>query len=180
MTKSGATSRERILSAAAELAMEHGPGNLSLDAVAARAGLSKGGLLYNFPTKAKLLEALVSEHLTQFDRQLGEEERRRKGDANALAAGFLALFCADELARKKPATGLLAAMAENPEFLDPVRVYNRSLVDRLSEGSGDFGAALVAFLAIEGMRTTQLLGLDVLTDAEREAAVTRLRELLGA
>ena len=48
--------RDKILAAAEELARVAGPGNLSLDAVAARAGVSKGGLLYHFPTKAKLLK----------------------------------------------------------------------------------------------------------------------------
>ncbi|TIP57248.1 MAG: helix-turn-helix transcriptional regulator, partial [Mesorhizobium sp.] len=50
-------SRDRILAAAADVARESGPGSLSLDAVASRAGVSKGGLLYNFPTKAKLMQA---------------------------------------------------------------------------------------------------------------------------
>ncbi|RUZ98934.1 TetR/AcrR family transcriptional regulator, partial [Mesorhizobium sp. M7A.F.Ca.CA.002.05.1.1] len=52
-------SREKILAAAADVARESGPGSLSLDAVASRAGVSKGGLLYNFPTKAKLMQGLV-------------------------------------------------------------------------------------------------------------------------
>ncbi len=32
---------------------------MTLDSVAERAGLSKGGLLYNFPTKEALLQAVV-------------------------------------------------------------------------------------------------------------------------
>ena len=36
-----------------------GAGKLTLDAVAERAGLSKGGLLYNFPTKDALLQAMI-------------------------------------------------------------------------------------------------------------------------
>ena len=55
-----ARAQQRDVGAAAvALAREQGPGNISLDAVAARAGLSKGGLLYNFPTKAKLLDPNV-------------------------------------------------------------------------------------------------------------------------
>ena len=63
MKKQRANSREKILAAAADVARESGPGNLSLDAVAQRAGVSKGGLLYNFPTKAKLMQALVEHYL---------------------------------------------------------------------------------------------------------------------
>ena len=66
------SSRQRILEAAEALAREQGPGNISLDAVAARAGLSKGGLLYNFPTKAKLLEALVEMHIERAEAALAQ------------------------------------------------------------------------------------------------------------
>ncbi|TIP33330.1 MAG: TetR/AcrR family transcriptional regulator, partial [Mesorhizobium sp.] len=58
-----ANSREKILAAAADVAREAGPGSLSLEAVASRAGVSKGGLLYNFPTKAKLMQGLVESYL---------------------------------------------------------------------------------------------------------------------
>ena len=51
------SSREKILDAAAELVAEIGAGRLTLEAVAEKAGLSKGGLLYNFPTKDALLQA---------------------------------------------------------------------------------------------------------------------------
>ena len=53
------SSREKILDAAAELVSDIGSGRLTLDAVAERAGLSKGGLLYNFPNKDALLQAMI-------------------------------------------------------------------------------------------------------------------------
>ncbi|MBN8999427.1 MAG: helix-turn-helix transcriptional regulator, partial [Rhizobiales bacterium] len=59
--------RERILDAAVNVAHEVGPAHLSLDAVAERAGVSKGGLLYHFPTKQDLLKALVERHLAAIE-----------------------------------------------------------------------------------------------------------------
>lgn len=53
------SSRERILDAASELVRELGAARLTLDAVAERAKLSKGGLLYNFPNKDALLLAML-------------------------------------------------------------------------------------------------------------------------
>jgi hypothetical protein len=44
-------SREAILDAAEALVGEAGAAHLTLDGVAARAGASKGGVLYNFATK---------------------------------------------------------------------------------------------------------------------------------
>ena len=63
------SSRQRILEAASELAHDVGASNISLDAVAERAGISKGGLLYNFPTKLELLQALVARHVELMEAQ---------------------------------------------------------------------------------------------------------------
>ncbi len=57
------TSRERILDAYAEALALDGERLATLDAVAAKAGVSKGGLLYHFPSKDQLAEALC-ERLT--------------------------------------------------------------------------------------------------------------------
>ena len=56
--------RARIRVAAATVIERDGAGHLTLDKVAAEAGLSKGGLLYHYPTKDALLEGLLG-HLLQ-------------------------------------------------------------------------------------------------------------------
>ena len=53
-----ASSRDRILDAYEDLLAVEGERFATLDAVAARAGVSKGGLLYHFPSKDRLAEAL--------------------------------------------------------------------------------------------------------------------------
>ncbi|GAY15515.1 TetR/AcrR family transcriptional regulator [Mycobacterium sp. shizuoka-1] len=58
------TSRERILDAYAEALAVDGERHATLDAVAARAGVSKGGLLYHFPSKDQLAEALCDRLIT--------------------------------------------------------------------------------------------------------------------
>ena len=49
--------RKRLLDAAAVVVRRDGAQALTLDAVAAEAGVSKGGLLYHFKTKRELLDA---------------------------------------------------------------------------------------------------------------------------
>ncbi|GAB1582188.1 TetR/AcrR family transcriptional regulator [Phyllobacterium phragmitis] len=172
------SSRERILLAATELAKEVGPAHLSLDAVAARAGLSKGGLLYRFPTKAKLLEAVVEEHLKEHDKALRAEEEIRKDSPNSTAEAFLEVFRSEYRHKEPPPSGVLAALAENPDFIRPIRRYNRQLLDRMQAQSSDHASALITFLTIEGMRSMQLLDCDILTDTERDVIMQRLAALL--
>lgn len=178
--KSKKSSRLKILLAADELAHELGPGNLSLDAVAQRAGVSKGGLLYNFPTKAKLMEALVEHHIHAFDATLSAKERANGEERNGLLAAYLELVMADLGKKQAPPSGVLAALAENPDFIAPVRQYNRVLLDRLKAGATDESAAVVMFLALEGMRAMQVFGLDVLSLEERESVVSTFKAAMDA
>jgi AcrR family transcriptional regulator len=50
--------RDRILEAYADLLAAEGERNATVEAVATHAGVSKGGLLYHFPTKEQMSEAL--------------------------------------------------------------------------------------------------------------------------
>ncbi|WP_067967656.1 TetR/AcrR family transcriptional regulator [Nocardiopsis trehalosi] len=53
------TTRDRILDALQDLVIAEGPSAVTLEAVAAAAGVSKGGLLYHFPSKAAMMSGLV-------------------------------------------------------------------------------------------------------------------------
>ena len=53
------SSREKILDAYEALLIEEGERAASLNAIAARAGVSKGGLLYHFPDKTALIDGLL-------------------------------------------------------------------------------------------------------------------------
>ena len=64
------SAREKILNAAEARLLASGPAGLVLDAVAADAGVSKGGLLYHFRTKEALVGGLCDRMLARFDEQL--------------------------------------------------------------------------------------------------------------
>ena len=56
MARNSADTREKLLDAFDRLLEQHGTAGATLDAVAAEAGVSKGGLLYHFGSKAKLMQ----------------------------------------------------------------------------------------------------------------------------
>ncbi|SBW13797.1 TetR family transcriptional regulator [Brucella sp. 10RB9215] len=172
-------SREKILRAATELAQEVGPAHISLDAVAARAGLSKGGLLYSFPTKAKLLEAMVEKYMQEHEQAMAVQETLQSGDKNRVARAFLDVYRI-QADKEPPACGVLAALAENPDFMVPVRHYHRALLDRMVSDAVDPDTARIAYLAIAGMQSGKLLDCDILTDAEQYSVLCRLETMLTA
>jgi len=180
MTKSKVTARQKILAAAEEVARDVGPGHLSLDAVAQRAGVSKGGLLYHFPNKARLLEVLVEQHLSRFEAELDEKEKAHADQPNSLLSAYLELFSAELRQQQPPPSGILAAMVENPDFLVPVRRFNRILLDRMKANSRSERIALVVYLALEGMRSLRLFDVDIMSNEERDTALEALESLAVA
>lgn len=176
MTKDNTDTRQKILQATEELARENGPGNIALDAVAARAGISKGGLLYHFPTKAHLLKAMVEDFLHRFDTVLREEERN--GRPNGVIRAYLDHYVQEHQCKAPPPSGLLAALAEDPDLLTPVRRYERDFLDRIRANATDPQLATVAFLVLHGIRNMRLLNVPVIDKEETESVIRWLRQNL--
>ncbi|RST84942.1 TetR/AcrR family transcriptional regulator [Aquibium carbonis] len=162
-------SRERILIAAEEVARNAGPGSLSLDAIAQRAGVSKGGLLYNFPTKAKLLQGLVEKHLEEFEKAIDEGSAR----GEPLLSSYLRVIERSSAEGHPPAAWLFSAIAEDPGFLEPINQFRGRLLARLRAQGGDLGDLLIAFMAMEGLQCMKLFDTDLLSPQERAVLLER-------
>jgi AcrR family transcriptional regulator len=173
------SSCERILDAAAELVREIGSGRLTLDAVAERSGLSKGGLLYNFPTKEALLQAmvqrLVDEVSAEREALRGQAEPGRNLEARLCTAALLKLR---KGRTKEVASGMLAASAENPRLLDPVREVIKATLESLKATSDDLDAALLGWLAIEGLNSLEMHDLSPFSEEEHHRVVKAVNRLL--
>jgi AcrR family transcriptional regulator len=176
MTAQRPNSRDKILAAAADVARESGPGALSLDAVANRAGVSKGGLLYNFPTKAKLMQALVEDYLREFERALGGA-REAGASGESLLAVYVKLSASECEEPQPSASWIFSAIAEDPDFLTPINSFKRQLFERLKGETPDLKKLLVCFLAIEGLRSMKLFDLDILSVEERRLLASSLLEM---
>jgi AcrR family transcriptional regulator len=121
-TRRGASTRETILESANALVRDEGVGNLTLDAVAAHAGVSKGGLLYHYPNKDSLIEGMIEHSLVLF-----EQEVDRRADASPDGNGrWLRAFVEVTIEARPehhPGSSILAAAATNPSLLAPVSTY---------------------------------------------------------
>ncbi|MER8730248.1 TetR/AcrR family transcriptional regulator [Mesorhizobium sp. M1227] len=171
-----ANSREKILAAAAAVARETGPGSLSLDAVASRAGVSKGGLLYNFPTKAKLMQALVEDYLRAFEQAL-DSARTAGVNGESPLATYIKLSAEHAEESKPSASWIFSAIAEDPDFLTPIKSFRRQLFERLKQETPNLKALLVCYLAIEGLRSMNLFDSDILSAEERRLLISTLLDI---
>jgi AcrR family transcriptional regulator len=173
------SSREKVLDAAAELVGQIGSGRLTLEAVAERAGLSKGGLLYNFPTKEALLEGMVQRLV---DEVAAERHvlRSQAGPGRNLEARLCtaALLTLRKGRRKKTANGLLAASAENPRLLDPVREVIKATLVNLKASSDDLDAAILGWLVVEGLNGLEMHDLSPFSEEDHGRIVQAIDRLL--
>ena len=81
-TRNSSQTRETIFKACSRILRREGLTNLTLQAVASEANLSKGGLLYHFETKEALIEALFDYHNNIFEErleELAEKEGKKPG-----------------------------------------------------------------------------------------------------
>ena len=173
------SSREKILDAAAELVSEIGAGRLTLDAVAEKAGISKGGLLYNFRTKEALLQAMVQRLVDEVSAER-EALRARAEPGHNLEARLCtaALLRLRQGRMRDVANGMLAASAENPRLLDPVREVITATLESLKATSDDLDAALLGWLAIEGLNSLEMHDLSPFSEDEHEQIVQAVSRLL--
>src|SRR6516165_9995821 len=85
------SARDRILAAAMAVARESGASRLSLEAIARRAGVSKGGLLYHFHKKDALMSALLKRQLAEIEAATSAATKA-PGRPNAVANAFIQAY----------------------------------------------------------------------------------------
>jgi AcrR family transcriptional regulator len=158
--------RAKLLDAASAVIRRDGPQALTLDAVAAEAGVSKGGLLYHFKSKRELLDALVARWLDDF-----------QDDIDAESGGFARRYVAASDGAKAEEAGMLAALVADPQVLATVRDRHRAWQDQVVAEGGDPVDATVARLAADGLWLADLLGVAPPEGELRERVLARLLEL---
>ncbi|ADI15276.1 transcriptional regulator, TetR family [Truepera radiovictrix DSM 17093] len=177
--ESSADTRSDLLRAATRLILREGAARLTLAAVAAEAGVSKGGLLYHFPTKDALIEGLIEHYAHTFAAQVTALAAGESGPQPLLRAYVRATF-AEEGASRELGAAVLGAALLNPGLLPRFREQLQGAVARLEAGAADPARATAVRLAADGLWFTELLGLTDLAPSARGALERCLLELLEA
>jgi AcrR family transcriptional regulator len=174
------STRERILEAAEDVVLTDGVSALTLDKAAARAGVSKGGVLYHFPHRAALVSAMVQRLAERFDAGLAAH-RVDDGPGSLARAYVRECFAppkgADEERTEHLGAAVLAAMACEPHLLEPLRRAFAGWQQDLAIDSRDPVRATVARLAADGLWLCELFGFAGLTPDLRERVQQELERL---
>ena len=156
--------KRRILDAAEQVVLRDGVGHLTLDAAAHEAGLSKGGVLYHFPTRDSLVAAMVTRIIEQFEEDIASY-LPDAGTPEASAPGaFARAYVRSTLEPAAPGeerlgAALLAAAAAEPDLLVPLQEAADGWQARLVDDGLDPTLATVIRLACDGLWLCDLFGL---------------------
>lgn len=147
------SNRERILDSFETLVVSGGISNVTLDAVAKHAKVSKGGLLYHFPSKQSLMEG--------FGERLHQRVDALVSDAPSDPAEIVRWYLAYEIQGPEEATtfnSLLAALHANDTGSDGLI---RSALERLYEPLEALDPYLGSVVQVvgNGLYLSALLGL---------------------
>ena len=167
-------SYEAIVDAAEAVVVESGADHMTLDAVAAKAGVSKGGLLHHFPTKVALLEAMLNRLI---EARKGSREKIWSGlpdtPARRLKAHVLSALRRDERSDRVGAP-LLAALAHDPTLAEPLRELIKKSYAEFTSTGVKFERAVVLALAADGLLTQEILRISPFSEEQRSEIVEEL------
>ncbi|WTW93109.1 TetR/AcrR family transcriptional regulator [Streptomycetaceae bacterium NBC_01309] len=142
--------RDLLLDAAEQLLAEQGTTALTLAAVATRAGVSKGGLLYHFPTKEALVKALVQRLIDEFDAAVDERADGSPGSyTRAYVDATFDIVTDRDLHRARRRWAVVAAAATASALADPLREATRRWHRR--DDDTDVVTARIVRLAVDGL-----------------------------
>lgn len=156
--RTSTATRDKILTAAANVVISQGASRMTLEAVAKEAGVSKGGLLYHFPSKDALIEGMI-EHmvqgLTERIRKAYDEDDIGTNQGRWLRALTRANFQSQDL---ELGAGLTAAVLLQPDLLEANRQAYVARQNLIEQDGVDVVWANIIRLVGDGIWFSELLG----------------------
>jgi len=169
--------RDVLLDAAEQVAIRHGAANLTLDAVAKEANVGKGGLLYHFPSKKALFQAMLARALAIYGQSLQASmaDPANRGDVTLARIHLLTSLSK----RLEQASNLIISVAVNyPELLQKLQKQSVAFYDDFPQDeSGD--RAVIAMLAVHGLFFMERLGIGPFDQKRRAHLIQVLCALCG-
>ncbi|MBK1869164.1 TetR/AcrR family transcriptional regulator [Aestuariivirga sp. YIM B02566] len=154
-TQAARDTRAQLLDAAEAVVAEQGVRALTLDAVAARSGISKGGLLYHFRSKEDLAAAMIERSIAWFDQALveaGTKESDAKGRfTRAYVKASLGMTPLTGAGFDNLCSAITTALLSFPERLGPVQDQGARTQADVERDGLDPVVATIIRLAVDGL-----------------------------
>jgi AcrR family transcriptional regulator len=173
--------QEQILDAAEFVVARDGAAKLTLDAVAERTGISKASVIYDYKSKQALIEAVV-ERAVRNDNAFNDGITQKLGDvASSVIRGRIVAASAplpDEF--RAVALNLCAALAQDSKLRGTIQRNQTAVIEAIAASSANPRGALLAYLALEGLKLLESLDYHTWPVDERSQILRDINWLVDA
>lgn len=176
VVQSPENTRKRLLDAVGEAIAVAGATTFTLDAIARRAGVSKGALLHHFPCKNVLVEMFASSMREDFWNGVHahclDDELAHGRMTRAYCNSILGVF--HNPAQSRRWSGLMTAFVMNPSLMhmwrDGTNIHQRTLEAETAESS----SLMIARMAADSYWSNQLFGLQSVNSDDRKGLIAHM------
>jgi len=172
-------SKSSILDAALDLIRRSGAPALTIDAVAEEAGFSKGGVLYNFPTKDALITGMVEHLARQFEAEVTTAREQNLATPSPTLAAMIDVTEGWLKQNRDLARAMLATKADKPDLSEPFMGVKARLKAAIEAETSQTGKAWAIWASLEGMHFSEAHSVAIFTEDEQAAVFRELRARLG-
>ncbi|KQX60561.1 MULTISPECIES: TetR/AcrR family transcriptional regulator [unclassified Ensifer] len=181
MGRKRAIDQQQVLDAAERVVGRDGAANLTVDAVAREAGVSKASVLYDYKSKQALIEAVVDRaferdnaHHARVEQKIGDiQDRAVRGRIVAAAEPPPEEF-------RAVALNLSAALTLDAGLRRKMQASQDATIARILQNSQSPRGALLAYLALEGLKFLEYLDFHHFARADRDEVLREINWLVTA
>ena len=173
--------QQAILDAGEAVVARLGAASLTLDAVAAQAGISKASVIYDFKTKQALIEAIVERAFRR------DHDHHAAVEANMASSDNLAIRGRIKVAAEPPpeefkpvALSLTVALTLDPALRTRMQKSQAETIDRIVKTASSPRGALLAYLAVEGLKVLEYLDFHHFEPDDRSRIIREIDWLVTA
>ncbi|MDQ7774911.1 MAG: helix-turn-helix domain-containing protein [Paracoccus aminovorans] len=179
MTRRKTIEIDRVLDATEAVIAEVGIHRLTLNLVAEKAGISRGGLAYSFRSKEDLIRATTAREMERFAGELARHQHPdAPGDPVAAVRARIAVSRSEDQMMIARAASLIASFLQSGEDTAPLRAQYRRDFDQLAGDDAAAARARIAFWAVEGLFLLRGLGFLNIEQEEWHRSLDEIRDML--
>lgn len=171
-------SRSIILDAAETVVAREGVANLTFEAVAAEAGMSKGGVLYHFRSKEDMATAMIERSIAWFDGAVQGAAREEGGGPGSFTRAYVRTSAGDTPGAddrfNRICASITTVLLSFPERLQRVREQGQRTQRAIEADRLDPVLATIVRLAIDGLWLSENFKMMDYEPALKRAAIRRL------
>jgi AcrR family transcriptional regulator len=145
------STKYRIMNAAEDIVASLGASHLTFDEVAKRTGISKGGILYHFPSKKDLMRAMLLRVTTDFDNKRREIAANIEQTGLVAAKTYIRASFEENEGDRPSSSAVLAAAANDPELLAVMRQHYKATFKEIRAHGKKSSLMALLVAAVDGI-----------------------------